>query len=93
MDIVSTDGIPEKEFLAIALAIESRSEYSLAEAIGKYAKERGAEISNISAFEAVTGKGTKAVIQGKTYKIGNFRFFTKQAIYVKSVEDEVSCLQ
>ena len=75
------------------MAIESRSEHSLAEAIVKYAKERGAEISNISAFEAVTGKGAKAVVQGKTYQIGNSRFFTEQAIDVKRVEDEVSCLQ
>jgi Cd2+/Zn2+-exporting ATPase len=33
------------------------------------------------------------VVQGKTYQIGNSRFFTEQAIDVKRVEDEVSCLQ
>jgi Cd2+/Zn2+-exporting ATPase len=92
-DIIPTDGISDKEFLAIALAIESRSEHSLAEAIVKYAKERGAEISNISAFEAVIGKGAKAVVQDKTYQIGNSRFFTEQAIDVKSVENKVSRLQ
>ena len=64
-----------------------------AEAIVKYAKERGAEISNISAFEAVIGKGAKAVVQDKTYQIGNSRFFTEQAIDVKSVENKVSRLQ
>jgi Cd2+/Zn2+-exporting ATPase len=92
-DIVPTDGIPEKEFLAIASAIENRSEHPLAEAIVKYAKERGAEISNISAFEAIPGKGAKAIVNGKTYQIGNSRFFTEQAIDVKRVEDEVSRLQ
>ena len=92
-DIIPTDGISDKEFLAIALAIESRSEHSLAEAIVKYAKERGAEISNISAFEAVIGKGAKAVVQDKTYQFGNSRFFTEQAIDVKSVENKVSRLQ
>jgi Cd2+/Zn2+-exporting ATPase len=92
-DIVPTDGIPEKEFLAIASAIEKRSEHPLAEAIVKYAKERGAEISSISAFEAIPGKGAKAIVNGKTYQIGNSRFFTEQAIDVKRVEDEVSRLQ
>ncbi|MCU7497600.1 MAG: cadmium-translocating P-type ATPase, partial [Ignavibacteria bacterium] len=92
-DIVPTDGIPEKGFLAIASAIEKRSEHPLAEAIVKYAKERGAEISSISAFEAIPGKGAKAIVNGKTYQIGNSRFFTEQAIDVKRVEDEVSRLQ
>jgi Zn2+/Cd2+-exporting ATPase len=92
-DIVPTDGIPDKEFLAIASAIESRSEHPLAEAIVKYAKEHGAEISIISAFEAIPGKGAKATIQGKTYQIGNSRLFTEQAIDVKRVEDKVSRLQ
>jgi Cd2+/Zn2+-exporting ATPase len=92
-DIVPIDGIPDQEFLSIASAIESRSEHPLAEAIVKYAKERGAEIPSITAFEAIPGKGAKAVVQGKTYQIGNSRFFTEQAIDLKYVEGEVSRLQ
>ena len=52
-DIMPVDGIPDQEFLSIASAIESRSEHPLAEAIVKYAKERGVGISIISAFEAI----------------------------------------
>jgi Cd2+/Zn2+-exporting ATPase len=92
-DIVPIDGIPDKEFLSIASAIESRSEHPLAEAIVKSAKEHGAEISSISAFEAVPGKGARATIQGKNYQIGNLRLFTEQAIDVKRVKDEISRLQ
>ena len=92
-DIIPIDGIPDQEFLSIASAIESRSEHPLAEAIVKYAKERGAEISSISEFEAIPGKGAKAMVQGKTYQIGNSRFFTEQAIDLKHVEGEVSRLQ
>lgn len=92
-DIIPIDGIPDKEFLSIASAIESRSEHPLAEAIVKSAKEHGAEISSISAFEAIPGKGAKAMVQGKTYQIGNSRLFSEQAIDLKHVEDEVSRLQ
>lgn len=92
-DIIPTDGIPDKEFLSIASAIESRSEHPLAEAIIKSAKEHGAEISSISAFEAIPGKGARATIQGKTYQIGNFRLFAEQAIDLKHIENEVSRLQ
>lgn len=96
-DLIPTNGLPDREFLAIASAIESRSEHPLADAIVKYAKERGAEISStshsISAFEAIPGKGAKATVNGKTYQIGNSRLFAEQAIDVESVEDEVSRLQ
>ncbi len=96
-DIIPTDGLPDKEFLAIASAIESRSEHPLAEAIVKYSKEQGAEISSvlasISVFEAIPGKGAKATINGKKYQIGNSRLFTEQAIDVEPVEHEVSRLQ
>lgn len=96
-DIIPTNGLPDKEFLAIASAIESRSEHPLAEAIVKYSKEQGAEISSvlasISVFEAIPGKGAKAAINGKKYQIGNSRLFTEQAIDVEPVEHEVSRLQ
>lgn len=96
-DIVPTDGLPDKEFLAIASAIESRSEHPLAEAIVKYSKEQGAEIASvlasISAFEAIPGKGAKATVNGNMYQIGNSRLFTEQAIDIERVEDEVSRLQ
>lgn len=96
-DIIPTNGLPDKEFLAIASAIESRSEHPLAEAIVKYSKEQGAEISSvlasISVFEAIPGKGAKATINGKKYQIGNSRLFTEQAIDVEPVEHEVSRLQ
>lgn len=92
-DIIPVDGIPDKEFLSIASAIESRSEHPLAEAILKSAKEHGAEMSIISAFEAIPGKGARATIQGKSYQIGNSRLFAEQAIDFKHVEDEVSRLQ
>jgi Cd2+/Zn2+-exporting ATPase len=92
-DIFPVDGLPDQEFLSLASAIESRSEHPLAEAIVKYAKERGAKISIISKFESVPGKGAKAVVKGKTYQIGNSRFFTEQTIDLKHVEGEVSRLQ
>lgn len=92
-DIIPVDGLPDQEFLSIASAIENRSEHPLAEAIVRYAKERGAGISVISEFESVPGKGARAVIQGKAYQIGNSRFFTEQAIDLKCVEGEVSRLQ
>jgi Cd2+/Zn2+-exporting ATPase len=92
-DIIPVDGLPNQEFLSIASAIESRSEHPLAEAIVNYAKEHGAKVTIISKFESIPGKGAKAVVRGKTYRIGNSRFFVEQAIDLKPVEGEISRLQ
>lgn len=92
-DIIPVDGLPDQEFLSIASAIESRSEHPLAEAIVSYAKEHGAKVTIISKFESIPGKGAKAVVRGKIYRIGNSRFFMEQAIDLKPVEGEISRLQ
>jgi Cd2+/Zn2+-exporting ATPase len=92
-DITPVNGHSAQEVLAIAAAIENRSEHPLADAIMKYAKEQRVEIPGVSAFEAVTGKGARAVVLGNPYQIGNVRFFTEQAIDMKNVEGEVSRLQ
>jgi Cd2+/Zn2+-exporting ATPase len=92
-DIIPVDGLPNQEFLSIASAIESRSEHPLAEAIVNYAKEHGAKVTIISKFESIPGKGAKAVVRGKTYRIGNSRFFVEQAIDLKPVEGDISRLQ
>ena len=92
-DILPVNGHSVQEVLSIASAIESRSEHPLADAIVKHAREQRIEIPGVSAFEAVTGKGAKALVQGKAYQIGNVRFFTGQAVGLKNVAGEVSRLQ
>jgi Cd2+/Zn2+-exporting ATPase len=92
-DILPVNGHSVQEVLSIASAIESRSEHPLADAIVKHAREQRIEIPGVSAFEAVTGKGAKALVQGQAYQIGNVRFFTGQAVGLKNVAGEVSRLQ
>ncbi len=92
-DIVAVKGQSDMELLSIAAAIESRSEHPLAEAIVKHAKEQGLQIPGVAAFEAITGKGAQAVVNGRFYQIGNSRLFLEQAIGLKNLEDDVYRLQ
>jgi Cu+-exporting ATPase len=64
-------GHDEAEVLRLAASLERGSEHPLAEAIVAGAEERGIEMAKADDFEAVTGKGVKAVIDGKAVGLGN----------------------
>lgn len=66
-------GHDETEVLRLAASLERGSEHPLAEAIVAGAAERGIEPANAEAFEAVTGKGVKGVVDGHQVALGNMR--------------------
>ena len=55
-DMIPAEGISKEELLRLAYALESRSEHPLARAIVDYAKEKGVQASEVTDFEALTGK-------------------------------------
>lgn len=64
----------------VLLSIEKQSEHPLAEAVVKYLK--GAESSNLSLFESITGKGAKADYEGETYYVGNMKLMLENNISI-----------
>ncbi len=65
----------DDRLLALAAAVQSRSEHHLAEATVEAADERGLSPPDASGFEAVVGKGVHATVEGRTVHIGNPRYF------------------
>lgn len=73
-----TDAVPvgkakEEELLILAASLEANSEHPLAEAIIKKAKEKNLKLKEVTEFEAITGKGVRATIDGEKALIGNQR--------------------
>jgi Cu+-exporting ATPase len=72
---VLTDVVPlggsDGEVLALAAAVERRSEHPLAEAIVRGARERGLEIPQVSGFLAVPGRGARGTVAGRNVVVGN----------------------
>ncbi|MBO9335387.1 MAG: HAD-IC family P-type ATPase, partial [Roseiflexus sp.] len=67
---------PEQRWLlALAAAIERPSEHPLARAIVRSADERGLPVIEASGFEALTGAGATATIQGQRLTIGRPMLF------------------
>ncbi|MGH0001574.1 heavy metal translocating P-type ATPase [Pseudovibrio ascidiaceicola] len=61
----------EDQLLHIAASIEKGSEHPLAEAIVHAASAKKMSLSNSEDFEAHTGKGVSAKVEGQLYAIGN----------------------
>jgi Cd2+/Zn2+-exporting ATPase len=81
-EIVTTDGVLDidkgipaaaRETLALAAALEAKSEHPLAHAIVQAAK--GMELPVATAFQSTAGKGAEATIAGERHLIGSERWF------------------
>ena len=69
--VLPEPGHDEVGVLRLAASLERGSEHPLAEAIVRGAEERGVEMVEASAFEAVTGKGVKGTVDGRAVALGN----------------------
>jgi len=68
----------EETVVQIAATIESGSEHPLAYAIVHYAEEKQLAFNRPDQFQALTGAGAQAVIDGRTYYVGSPSFFEQQ---------------
>ena len=80
-------GVSEKELLEIAYTLEQPSEHPLAEAIVTYAKAKQTRSLSISGFEAQTGKGITALIDGHACIAGKATMLEAQGISTSQGSD------
>lgn len=70
--IVSTSkDFSEEAVLQRIVSLNSSSEHPLAEATMRYGKAKNVEIEPVTNFEAITGKGVVATLEGKRLALGN----------------------
>ncbi len=91
-----TDVQPAEEggrehLLEAAYALEAKSEHPVAKAIVSYAKENGVSLSDTTGFEAVSGNGLKAELDGVTYYGGSVKYISQfvpaiAAEYTETIE-------
>ncbi len=87
--------LPAPTLLALAAALESRSEHPLAEAIVSYCRQAlgqglaqalpQAEAPELERFEAVAGRGVQAVVGGQEVRIGTPRWLPELGIATASL--------
>jgi Cu+-exporting ATPase len=91
-DVVAVAGDEERQVLISAAALENTSEHPLARAIIKRAQEDNIVPAIIEKFEALSGLGAKAEIEGRPALIGNKMMLTEHGIDIASLEEKASRL-
>ena len=79
-DLVAAPGFAEDEVLALAAAVESRSEHPIAQAIAEAAKDRGLHTSEVRDFEALPGFGARAIVGARRVEVGADRLMGKLGV-------------
>jgi heavy metal translocating P-type ATPase len=83
----------EEEVLTVAAAVEASSEHPLARAIVEEAFRRGLPLSEVEGFEAVTGRGVRARLNGHRLIVGSPAFLAAEGVDVAAHNRQINELE
>ena len=86
-DIIPANGWERERLLQIAASAERLSEHPLGEAIVFAAKENNLQLFEASQFEAISGYGIEAVINGQKVLVGNKKLMKDKGIEIDLLLD------
>ncbi|GBC91908.1 Zinc-transporting ATPase [bacterium HR15] len=92
-DLVPIGDTPESELWQCLLDVEVLSEHPLAQALVKEAQARGFHPQPVDGFEALPGRGVRALRKGQLVLIGNLRLFEGSATIPDEVQQVVQQLR
>jgi Cu+-exporting ATPase len=91
-DILTSEGAERKRVLRVAISIEAVSEHPLAQAIVQKARKETLSHSEVADFEALSGLGARAVVDGKTCFLGNLTLMKKEGIKLNGLDEKAERL-
>lgn len=86
-DVLTAEGIKKDTLLQLTASAEKDSEHPLGQAIVLGAKEAGLELFATERFEALTGRGIEARIQGEDILAGNRKLMEERNISMAGMEE------
>ncbi|MEM2965028.1 MAG: heavy metal translocating P-type ATPase, partial [Candidatus Bathyarchaeia archaeon] len=92
-DVIPTDERKAEEVILLAAAAEKGSEHPIGKAIVKEAEARRMPIPKVNSFEATSGKGVKASLQGNKIILGNRLFMEEEGVEHGFMEDWMKSLE
>ena len=88
--VAAAAGTTEDDLIARAAAVESNSEHPLAKAIVAEVKRRGVVQLSATNFEALAGRGAKALVEGIGVEIGGPRLLTEKKVSVPAEVEKLT---
>jgi len=87
-DILTAEGIEQQNVLKVAVSIEAVSEHPLAQAIIEKGRQEQLDPDRVHDFEALSGLGARAVVNGKKCLLGNLRLMEKEAVAMNGFNEK-----
>ena len=91
-DVLPADGLTESALLALAAALEQRSEHPLARAVMLRAEEDKLSVSEVSDFRALPGNGLTATLNDEELLGGSLSFISTKADVPQALRDKAEAL-
>ena len=91
-DVLPADGLTESALLALAAALEQRSEHPLARAVMLRAEEDKLSVSEVSDFRALPGNGLTATLNDEELLGGSLSFISTTADVPQALRDKAEAL-
>ena len=91
-DVLPADGLTESALLALAAALEQRSEHPLARAVMLRAEEDKLSVSEVSNFRALPGNGLTATLNDEELLGGSLSFISTKADVPQALRDKAEAL-
>ena len=91
-DVLPANGLTESALLALAAALEQRSEHPLARAVMLRAEEDNLSVSEVSDFRALPGNGLTATLNDEELLGGSLSFISTKADVPQALRDKAEAL-
>ena len=91
-DVLPAEGMTQGALLALAAALEQRSEHPLARAVMMHAEEEGLTAAPVGDFRALPGNGLTATLSGETLLGGSLSFVSSQVDVPRSIRQKAEAL-
>lgn len=91
--VCAGDGYSEDEILRMAATVERASEHPLATAIVAAAQAKGLKLEQPQRFEADSGRGVRASVNGVSVLVGSPRYGSEESINLTAMQEQIDALQ
>jgi Au+-exporting ATPase len=91
-DLRATQGFLDDDVLALAAAVEAKSEHPVARAIVGAAAARGLAVREADGFDSITGLGVTATVAGERVEVGSAHFMDRLGFDPSALDSDATRL-
>ncbi len=92
-DVIALNGLSETELLRLTATAERGSEHPLGQAVVRAAQERSITLTQPQTFEAESGRGIRAIVDGRVVSVGSPRFIREQGHDLGAFSEQIEAMQ